>query len=58
MWNATPSQSGRAVEARNMPYNATLAPGATIALGFQASYRASNASPTAFTFDGTACTVV
>ncbi len=29
MWNATPTQTGRTVEARNLSHNATIAPGAT-----------------------------
>ena len=55
-WNATVTQSGTAVTARNAAYNATIAAGASVSFGFQASYSGSNAAPAAFTLNGTACT--
>ena len=55
-WNATFSQSGRAVTARNVDYNATLATGASVGIGFQATYTGTNAAPAAFTLNGVACT--
>jgi cellulase/cellobiase CelA1 len=36
-WNATMSQSGTQVTARNAPYNATIAAGATTTFGLQAT---------------------
>jgi cellulase/cellobiase CelA1 len=56
-WNADADQSGKAVEARNLDYNATIAPGASTSFGFQAAYRANGADPTAYSVNGTACTV-
>jgi hypothetical protein len=56
-WNTDASQSGKSVEVRNKDYNATIAPGASTSFGFQAAYQADGADPTAFTVNGTACTV-
>jgi cellulase/cellobiase CelA1 len=56
-WSATVSQSGAAVTATNMSYNATIAPGASVSFGFQGTWHASDASPTAFTLNGGPCTV-
>jgi cellulose 1,4-beta-cellobiosidase len=39
----------------NEPYNATIAPGASTAIGFQGTFSASDAVPTAFTVNGVAC---
>ena len=55
-WNAGYSQSGAAVSARNAAYNGALATGATTEIGFQGTYTGTNADPTAFTLNGTACT--
>ncbi|WP_431906205.1 cellulose binding domain-containing protein [Micromonospora carbonacea] len=57
-WNATYSPSSGQVSARNVDYNGTIAPGATINIGFQATTSGSTAEPTAFTLNGVACTVV
>jgi cellulase/cellobiase CelA1 len=57
MWNATPTQTGRTVEARNLSYNAAIAPGGAAAIGFQAGFQANGNGPTAFTLNGTACSV-
>ncbi|WP_322973200.1 glycoside hydrolase family 6 protein [Peterkaempfera griseoplana] len=56
-WNAQVSQSGSAVTAANASYNGTLAAGASTSFGFQGTYAASNATPTAFTLNGAACSV-
>jgi endo-1,4-beta-xylanase len=56
-WNATISPSSGAVTARNMSYNATIAPGASTGFGFQATHTGNTAKPTAFTLNGTACAV-
>lgn len=55
-WNATVSASGQAVTATNAGYNGTLAPGANTSFGFQGTWTASDAAPTAFTLNGVACT--
>ncbi|MEU8204349.1 cellulose binding domain-containing protein [Streptosporangium sp. NPDC049046] len=57
-WNATYSPSSGQVSAVNVSHNATLAPGATIDIGFQANHTGNTAKPTAFTLNGIACTVV
>ncbi|WP_033340581.1 extracellular catalytic domain type 1 short-chain-length polyhydroxyalkanoate depolymerase [Catenuloplanes japonicus] len=56
-WNATVSPASGAVSARNVSYNGTLAAGATQTFGFQATHTGSTAAPTAFTLNGSACTV-
>ncbi|MEU7871935.1 cellulose binding domain-containing protein [Dactylosporangium sp. NPDC049140] len=56
-WNATFTPSSGQVSARNLSYNGTLAPGATIDIGFQATHTGNTAEPTAFTLNGIPCTV-
>ncbi|WP_373873127.1 cellulose binding domain-containing protein [Actinoplanes italicus] len=55
-WNATVTQSGTAVTARNVSWNGTLASGASVTFGFQATYSGTNTRPTDFSLDGTSCT--
>ena len=55
-WNATVTQSGTAVTARNASYNGTLATGASTSFGFNGSWSGANPKPTAFTVNGVACT--
>ncbi len=55
-WNATVTQSGTQVSARNVAYNGTIAPAATADFGFQATYSGTNTAPTGFALNGTACT--
>ncbi|MCX4985459.1 glycoside hydrolase family 9 protein [Streptomyces sp. NBC_00572] len=54
-WNATVTQNGTAVSARNADWNHAIAPGATASFGVQATYSGSNPSPTAFALNGSAC---
>ncbi|WP_305789697.1 endo-1,4-beta-xylanase [Symbioplanes lichenis] len=54
-WNATSTQSGSAVTLRNASYNATVAPGGAVSLGFNGTHTGSNPAPAAFTANGTAC---
>jgi glucuronoarabinoxylan endo-1,4-beta-xylanase len=56
-WNATYSPSSGQVSASNVSYNGTLAPGATVDIGFQATHTGNTAEPTAFTLNGIPCTV-
>ncbi|HET8844892.1 MAG TPA: cellulose binding domain-containing protein, partial [Ktedonobacteraceae bacterium] len=60
VWNATFTQSGSNVTLTDAGYNGTIAPGATVgsAPGFNGSWSGSNNSPTAFTLNGAACSVV
>ncbi|QOC91143.1 rhamnogalacturonan lyase family protein [Micromonospora craniellae] len=55
-WNATVSQSGAQVTARNVDYNAALGTGASTSFGFNGSWSGSNPPPTAFAVNGTTCT--
>ena len=59
-WNGTFTQSGSAVTITNLSYNGSLAPGATLssAPGFNGAWSGTNAAPTAFTLNGTACSIV
>jgi O-glycosyl hydrolase len=55
-WNGVVTQSGAAVSITNASYNAAIAPGGTTSLGFQGTWTSSDAVPTSFTVNGTACT--
>jgi endoglucanase len=55
MWTATYTQSGESVTAVNEPYNATIAPAGSVTVGFTGTFTSSDASPTAFSVNGTAC---
>ncbi|MEU0153547.1 GH12 family glycosyl hydrolase domain-containing protein [Micromonospora fulviviridis] len=55
-WNATVTQSGSAVTARNLSYNGTLAPGASTSFGYQATLSGAFSTPTSFTLNGATCT--
>ncbi|WP_213452401.1 cellulose-binding domain-containing protein [Rhizomonospora bruguierae] len=55
-WNATVTQSGSQVTARNASYNGGLATGASTSFGFNGSWTGSNPAPTAFALNGTTCT--
>ena len=56
-WSATWAQTGSAVTATGLGWNATLAPGASTDIGFNGSHTGTNTAPTAFTVNGAACTV-
>ncbi|MEU9826181.1 cellulose binding domain-containing protein [Micromonospora chersina] len=56
-WNATYAPTSGQVTARNVDYNATLAPNASLSLGFQATHTGNTAGPSGFTLNGAACTV-
>ncbi len=55
-WGATYTPSSGAVTATNVSYNGTLAPNASVTLGYQANHTGNSAAPGAFTLNGTACT--
>jgi endoglucanase len=44
-WNATITQSGTAVTAKNLSYNNVIAPGGNTTFGFQASFSGTNSVP-------------
>ncbi|MEV6329914.1 glycoside hydrolase family 9 protein [Streptomyces sp. NPDC051909] len=54
-WNATVSQNGTTVTARNADWNRSIAPGATANFGMQGTHTGANPSPTAFTLNGGTC---
>jgi glucuronoarabinoxylan endo-1,4-beta-xylanase len=54
-WNATYSPTSGQVTARNVSHNASIPPGGSIAIGFQASHNGNSAAPGGFTLNGTAC---
>jgi hypothetical protein len=56
LWNGTVSQSREQVSVTNAAYNGSLAPGSSVTVGFTGTYGSSDASPAAFTLNGTACT--
>ncbi|MFJ6195440.1 cellulose binding domain-containing protein [Micromonospora sp. NPDC092111] len=54
-WNATVTQSGSAVSARNVGFNGTIAPGGTASFGYQGTLSGGYSSPTSFSLNGVAC---
>ncbi|TDC71018.1 SGNH hydrolase, partial [Micromonospora sp. KC606] len=56
-WNATYTPTSGAVTARHVSYNGSIAPNASVNIGFQANHTGNTARPTSFTLNGTACTV-
>ncbi|MDR7279027.1 GH12 family glycosyl hydrolase domain-containing protein [Catenuloplanes atrovinosus] len=56
-WNATVTQSGQTVSAKNIGWNGVIAAGASASFGFQANSTGAFAEPGAFTVNGTACAV-
>ncbi|MCE6998328.1 cellulose binding domain-containing protein [Saccharothrix sp. S26] len=55
-WNASYTPSSGQVTARNVSYNADLAPGASVAIGFQATHTGNAGKPASYTLNGAACT--
>ena len=45
-WNATTTQTGKAVTAQSVGFNSVIAPGSSTTFGFQASYSGTNTAPT------------
>jgi endo-1,4-beta-xylanase len=54
-WNATFSPSSGAVTATNLSYDAAIAPGASVSIGFQATHTGNTAAPSSFTLNGQTC---
>ncbi|HEX3047723.1 MAG TPA: cellulose binding domain-containing protein [Bacillota bacterium] len=58
LWNGAYSQSGSAVSVKDAGFNANIpAGGGTVNFGFNLNYTGTNAKPTAFTLNGTACQI-
>ncbi|WP_045748374.1 endo-1,4-beta-xylanase [Actinoplanes rectilineatus] len=58
LWNGTVAQSGTAVTVTNTSWNGAVAGGGSATAGFLGSWTGGNPAPTAFTVNGTACTVL
>jgi Cellulose binding domain/Prolyl oligopeptidase family len=56
-WNASYSPASGQVTATNLSYDAQIAPGASVTIGFQANHTGNTAAPTSFTLNGTTCAV-
>lgn len=54
-WNATVHQSGTAVTAESLSYNASLPAGGTVTFGLQGTYSGTNPVPTDFALNGVSC---
>ncbi|MBF8187608.1 glycoside hydrolase family 6 protein [Nonomuraea sp. K274] len=54
-WGANFSQSGTRVTATNMPYNGSVATGASISIGYNGTWSGTNPAPTSFSVNGTTC---
>jgi cellulose 1,4-beta-cellobiosidase len=58
LWNGSYTQSGASVSVRDAGFNANIpANGGSVNFGFNISYSGSNAKPTSFTLNGTACQI-
>jgi endoglucanase len=55
-WGATWTQDGANVTAANLDYNASIAPGGSVRIGFNGSWSGSNPSPAVFTVNDNPCT--
>ncbi|MCL6589612.1 MAG: cellulase family glycosylhydrolase [Firmicutes bacterium] len=59
MWNATYTQSGASVSVKDGGFNANIpANGGLVNFGFNINYSGTNAKPSGFTLNGTACQVL
>lgn len=54
-WNGDFSQSGSRVTMKAVSYNLTLAPGATVDIGFNGAFDHGNPAPSGFALDGAGC---
>jgi endoglucanase len=55
LWDATYTQAGQAVTVTPQSYDATIAAGSSVTVGFTGTYTSSDAAPATFTVNGTAC---
>ncbi|MFF5701161.1 glycoside hydrolase family 9 protein [Streptomyces sp. NPDC012794] len=54
-WNATVTQAGSTVTARDAGWNGTVEPGGSASFGFQATYSGTNAIPARYALNGALC---
>jgi len=45
------------VTAKNVTYNAAIAPNTSVTIGFQANHTGNTAKPTSFTLNGASCSI-
>lgn len=57
LWGASYTQSGANVSASNLSWNANIASGSSVNLGFLATWSGSNAKPSSFTLNGSSCSI-
>ncbi|WP_416977452.1 cellulose binding domain-containing protein [Streptomyces sp. T028] len=57
LWNADYTQSGAALTAKNVAWNANVASGSSVSFGFTGTWTGSNTKPTAFKLGEQSCTV-
>jgi hypothetical protein len=57
-WNGNWTADGASVTATNVDWNASIAPGASVNVGFVGNYGGPNLLPNLFTLNGTLCTTV
>lgn len=55
-WNAQFSTAGSTVTARNAAFNARIAPGGSVGIGFNGTHPGTHTPPSSFTLNGTPCT--
>jgi glucuronoarabinoxylan endo-1,4-beta-xylanase len=55
-WNATLTQSGSAVTAKNVSYNGAIATNGSVSFGFNGSWSGNNPTPSSFAVNGVTCT--
>lgn len=55
LWNGTYTQAGQNVRVADVGYNSSIAAGGTVSFGFNLDFSGSNADPTNFTLNGSAC---
>jgi hypothetical protein len=57
LWNADYTQPGASVTAKNLTWNANVAPGSTVGFGFTGSWTGANTKPAAFKLGDQTCAV-
>ncbi|MFF3409730.1 cellulose binding domain-containing protein [Streptomyces sp. NPDC002742] len=57
LWNADHTQSGATVTAKNLTWNANVAPGSTVSFGFTGSWTGANTKPGSFKLGDQTCAV-
>ncbi|MDI6103661.1 PHB depolymerase family esterase [Actinoplanes sp. NEAU-A12] len=57
-WNATYTPASGQVTARNAGHNGTVAPGASVTIGYQATHTGNAGAPAGYALNGSACSTV